>query len=61
MMADGRWLRWLMFDGLERERETECNRRKRGKNDFFIRNCSFFDLTAVNMRKTPYNLYKRCR
>ena len=28
MMADGRWLRWLMFDGLERERETERDRRK---------------------------------
>ena len=23
MMADGRWLRWLMFDGLERERERQ--------------------------------------
>ena len=36
MMADGRWLKWLMFDGLERERyrerqtdrETERDRRK---------------------------------
>ena len=28
MMADGRWLRWLMFDGLERDRETERDRRK---------------------------------
>ena len=32
MMADGRWLRWLMFDGLERERqrqrETEENEEK---------------------------------
>ena len=23
MMADGRWLRWLMFDGLERETDRQ--------------------------------------
>ena len=27
---------------------------------FFVRNCTFFDLTAVNMRKSPYSLYKSC-
>ena len=29
MMADGRWLRWLMFDGLERERDRDRVRQKK--------------------------------
>ena len=31
MMADGRWLRWLKFDGLERERDRERQKKMRKK------------------------------
>ena len=27
MMADGRWVRWLMFDGLERDRQKKMRKK----------------------------------
>ena len=37
------------------------SRENEEKVNFFIRNHSFCDLTAVNMRKSPYSLYKSRR
>ena len=41
MMADGRWLRWLMFDGLERESDRERPKKMR-KKCFFYKKSQFF-------------------
>ena len=54
------WIRTMLMICAAREKDKNFDAfsRKCQKNSFFD---IFFDLTAVNMQKSPYSLYKSCR